>query len=240
MKRIVSVIMAGLLMIACTNTTVFAQEQKYEELIRYLDEGDYDAAREYIDKLQEAGNLQESETDITMSDPSQASSVEDIMEIELTPDNFKDYFDIVFSNTETYMDAFDEEISNYGNTFVFVNKAFDNEWVLIGTSDDFAVETNIQYLEGDQEKNMEIGFNGDSLKTSSYGFSHTESKDVTITDFSVSRIKGSVFFAKKDAVDYFERVEGYLTIEGYEVYQAGNNVNGVVLGTTNIIKPVGQ
>ena len=31
-----------------------------------------------------------------------------------------------------------------------------------------------------------------------------------------------------------------LTIEGYEVYQAGNNVNGVVLGTTNIIKPVGQ
>ena len=227
-------------MIACTNTTVFAQEQKYEELIRYLDEGDYDAAREYIDKLQEAGNLQESETDITMSDPSQASSVEDIMEIELTPDNFKDYFDIVFSNTETYMDAFDEEISNYGNTFVFVNKAFDNEWVLIGTSDDFAVETNIQYLEGDQEKNMEIGFNGDSLKTSSYGFSHTESKDVTITDFSVSRIKGSVFFAKKDAVDYFERVEGYLTIEGYEVYQAGNNVNGVVLGTTNIIKPVGQ
>ena len=227
-------------MIACTNTTVFAQEQKYEELIRYLDEGDYDAAREYIDKLQEAGNLQESETDITMSEPSQASSVEDIMEIELTPDNFKDYFDIVFSNTETYMDAFDEEISNYGNTFVFVNKAFDNEWVLIGTSDDFAVETNIQYLEGDQEKNMEIGFNGDSLKTSSYGFSHTESKDVTITDFSVSRIKGSVFFAKKDAVDYFERVEGYLTIEGYEVYQAGNNVNGVVLGTTNIIKPVGQ
>ena len=227
-------------MIACTNTTVFAQEQKYEELIRYLDEGDYDAAHEYIDKLQDAGNLQESETDITMSDPSQASSVEDIMEIELTPDNFKDYFDIVFSNTETYMDAFDEEISNYGNTFVFVNKAFDNEWVLIGTSDDFAVETNIQYLEGDQEKNMEIGFNGDSLKTSSYGFSHTESKDVTITDFSVSRIKGSVFFAKKDAVDYFERVEGYLTIEGYEVYQAGNNVNGVVLGTTNIIKPVGQ
>lgn len=35
-------------------------------------------------------------------------------------------------------------------------------------------------------------------------------------------------------------VEGYLTIEGYEVYQAGNEVNGVVLGTTNIIKPVGQ
>ena len=38
MKRIVCVIMAGLMMIAGTNAVAFAQEQKYEELIRYLDE----------------------------------------------------------------------------------------------------------------------------------------------------------------------------------------------------------
>ena len=238
MKRIVSVIMAGFLMIACTSAVVFAQEQKYEELIRYLDEGDYDAAREYIDKLQEAGNLQESETDTIESDPSQASSSEDIIEIELTPDNFRDYFDIVFSNTETYMDAFDEEISSYGNTFVFVNKAFNDGRILLDTSDDFALETNIQYLEGGRENSMEITFTGDALKTSSYGFSHYDSEDVSITDFSVSRIKGSVFFAKKDAVDYFERVESNRIIEGYEVYGAGIMVNGGVSVVNNIVKPV--
>lgn len=238
MKRIVSVIMTGFLMIACTSAVVFAQEQKYEELIRYLDEGDYDAAHEYIDKLQEAGNLQESETDSIESDPSQASSGEDIMEIELTPDNFRDYFDIVFSNTETYMDAFDEEISSYGNTFVFVNKAFNDGWILLDTSEDFALEANIQYLEGGRENSMEITFTGDALKTSSYGFSHYDSEDVSITDFSVSRIKGSVFFAKKDAVDYFERVESNRIIEGYEVYGAGIMVNGGVSVVNNIVKPV--
>ena len=162
MKRIVSVIMAGFLMIECTSAVVFAQHQKYEELIRYLDEGDYDAAREYIDKLQEAGNLQESETDTIESDPSQASSGEDIMEIELTPDNFKDYFDIVFSDTETNLNEFDGEISNYSNTYIFVNNAYNDGMVFLGTSTDFAVEIDLQYLEGSFEKNSEVVFVGDA------------------------------------------------------------------------------
>ena len=240
MKRIVSVIMAGLLMIACTNTTVFAQEQKYEELIRYLDEGDYDAAHEYIDKLQEAGNLQESETDITMSDPSQASSGEDIMEIELTPDNFKDYFDIVFSDTETNLNEFDGEISNYSNTYIFVNNAYNDGMVFLGTSTDFAVEIDLQYLEGSFEKNSEVVFFFFFLKSPCSFIIHNDSKDISLKDYSVSRVKGTVFFAKEEAVDSFKRFEETVQVEGYETYVATTSFNGDEVWAINFVKTINQ
>lgn len=151
-------------MATCTNAIAFAQEQNYEELIRFLDEGNYDAAHEYIDKLEETGIPQESETDITESDLSQTPPNKDIMEIELTPDNFMDYFDIVFSDTATFMDAFDEEVSNYSNNFIFVNKAYNDGLVFLGTSADFAIEIDFQYLEGIQEGNLDVKFNGNALR----------------------------------------------------------------------------
>ena len=61
---------------------------------------------------------------------------------------------------------------------------------------------------------------------------------VYITDFSMSRVKGTVFFAKKEDVDSFKRVEDYHSAEGYDVYQAGNSVNGEVWKVINVIKQV--
>ena len=239
MKRIVSVLMTGLLLTTCTNAIAFAQEQNYQELIRFLNEGNYDAAHEYIDKLEEAGSPQESETDIIESNLSQASSTEDIMEIELTPDNFKDYFDIVFSDTETYMDAFDEEVSNYSNIFIFVNKAYNDGLVFLGTNADFAIEIDFQYLQGIQEGNIDIEFNGDALKAPIHSFSHYDSEDISITDFSVLRSKGTVFFTKEAAVEHFELTENIPAPEGYEVYSAWSSVNSD-LGAVNFVKTINQ
>ena len=239
MKRIVSVLMTGLLLTTCTNAIAFAQEQNYEELIRYLDEGNYDAAHEYIDILEEAGIHKESETDITESDLSQMPPNEDILEIELTPDNFMDYFDIVFSETETFMDAFDEKVSNYSNNFIFVNKAYNDGLVFFGTSADFAIEINFQYLEGIQEGNIDIEFNGDALRAPIYSFSHYNSEDISITDFSVLRSKGTVFFIDEAAVEHFEHAENIPTPEGYEVYSAWSSINSD-LGAVNFVKTFNQ
>ena len=127
----------------------------------------------------------------------------------------------------------------YSNNFIFVNKAYNDGLVFLGTSADFAIEIDFQYLEGIQEGNLDVKFNGNALRAPNDSFNHINSEDISITDFSVLRTKGTVFFTKEAAVEHFERIENFPAIEGYEVYSAWSSTNSD-LGAANYVKTINQ
>ena len=72
-----------------------------------------------------------------------------------------------------------------------------------------------------------------------HSFSHYDSEDISITDFSVLRSKGTVFFTKEAAVEHFELTENIPAPEGYEVYSAWSSTNSD-LGAVNYVKTINQ
>ena len=56
----------------------------------------------------------------------------------------------------------------------------------------------------------------------------------------MSRVKGTVFFAKEEAVDSFKRFEETVQVEGYETYVATTSFNGDEVWAINFVKTINQ
>ena len=98
MKKILVTLLLGLMFISYTHMITDAEEYKYQELYDYLEAGDYDSAITYIQNLK---------VDNAPSLPEDLS--EYLLEVEITEDNFDDYFEWTVVHP---LNAFGEEDAN--------------------------------------------------------------------------------------------------------------------------------
>ena len=127
LKRAIAGVLGGILLICSLGMNTLAEEHKYQELIDYLEAGDYDSAIEYIQnlKVENGQSLPEDLTDY-------------LLEVEITEDNFSDYFEIV---NEPIKNAFGEDDPDQTRTF-FASKMYDQGYYIY-QMDDIPVEADI-------------------------------------------------------------------------------------------------
>lgn len=177
MKKIMLGAISGLLILCslCLNTV--AKEQNYQELVDLVAAGDYDAAIDYIQNLK-VENGQALPEDLS----------EYLLEIEITKENFSDYFEIVH---EPIKNAFGEDDPDQMRTF-FASKMYDQGYYIYHM-DDIPVEADIWNYEDASTWVTTIGeyHMTDTAQHSSQAFK----------DGEVLRVgSGKVVYIKKEAV----------------------------------------
>lgn len=185
MKKMMLGTLGGLLMICSLSLNTFAEEQNYQELIDLVAAGDYDAAIDYIQNLK-VENGQALPEDLS----------EYFLEVEITKDNFSDYFEIV---NEPIKNAFGEDDPDQMRTYI-ASKMYDQGYYIYHM-DDIPVEADIWNYEDASTWVTMIGeyHMTDTAQHSSEAFK----------DGEVLRVgSGKVVYIKKEAVIVEEQETG--------------------------------
>lgn len=180
MKRIIAGVLGGILLICSLGMNTFAEEQKYQELYDYLEAGDYDAAIEYIQNLK------------VENDSSLPEDLSDyLLEVELTEENFEDYFEWRFYHQRN--DFGEETEILRGN---YYSKMYDQGYYLY-KMDEIPIEYSIITGSG------ELDTRTDTLYDGYFGSAVTARSDDK--GWELVRLRpGKIVYIKKEAVTRIE------------------------------------
>ena len=130
---------------------------------------------------------------------------DDFMVVDLTAENFKDYFDFDMLGTETQYDSFGEEVSGVFTYFGFVNLAAQQGWHVCYSSDDFAVEIRINEISDGIPSEQTMDFS-----SINHDMSTSLPDSYSLVGFEVERIRGYVIFAREEALEISPYVGSYV------------------------------
>ena len=102
MKKLILSVLAALICLCAVSCGSDSKYEKYDTLINYLENGNYDLAEDFIE------NLRENET----AKPGEP----EVYSVEITNDNWQDYFEIVqkkMTNTNDFGETTDVYLSHY-------------------------------------------------------------------------------------------------------------------------------
>ena len=177
MKKIIMGMLVGALIISFLGLNTIAEEQNYQDLIDLMAAGDYDAAIDYIQNLK-VENGQSLPEDLS----------EYLLEVEITKDNFSDYFEIV---NEPIKNAFGEDDPDQMRTY-FASKMYDQGYYIY-RMDDIPVEADIWNYE---DASTWVTTIGEYHMTDTAQHSREAFKDGEVLQVGT----GKVVYIKKDVV----------------------------------------
>lgn len=207
MKQILAVLLAAAFCVAlgaCGNNYA-----KYDQLIGYLESGDYEAAQNEIERLE---SLREAEDDTASTDTAKVTAV------QITSDNWDDYFEIVREETPVKNDFGETErmyVDNYfklkdgftmaerregSETSIALEYSYTKEYRFFEVNKETG-EVTLGERNEEQEPRPETGMKTIGYDKTALVDSHTYSTEggwvgVDI-DFAIIRAQGTLYLVEK-------------------------------------------
>lgn len=201
MKKITVLMLSVVLCLCAVSCGSDDSYEKYGTLIEYLEKGDFDMAKSYIDELEE--------------DYTAESGTTEAVSVEITADNWQDYFEIV-QEKHTNTNDFGETTDVYYTPYLVLKegyKTFEEGETRTKIAVEFNCVAEWRYVEIDlAAAEITVGelvpdrspeeINGETLtvtsdKTSlSNGRTWSEGMQQIKTDFEIVRMQGTLWLEK--------------------------------------------